>query len=45
MGGWKLDKEFRKKWGRERLKHDAFEVVTGLNFEYCDYLVPFIVLY
>ncbi len=42
--GWKLDEEFSRKWGRERLTNDVFEVVTGLNFEYCDYIMPFQIL-
>lgn len=43
--GWGLDEEFKSKWGRERLKNDVFEVVTGLNFEYCNYIMPFEILF
>lgn len=43
--GWKLDEEFKNKWGRERLKNDVFEVVTGLNYEYCNYTMPFEILF
>lgn len=39
--GWKLDEEFTKKWGRERLKHDVFEVFTEVSWEHMNYLLPF----
>lgn len=39
--GWEADAEFKEKWGRERLKHDVFEVVTTVSWEHMNYLLPF----
>ena len=39
--GWQVDEEFTKRWGRERLKHDVFEVFTEVSWEHMNYLLPF----
>jgi hypothetical protein len=39
--GWEVDKVFLEKWGRERLKHDVFEVFTDMSWEHMNYLLPF----
>jgi len=38
--GWEVDLPFKEKWGRERLKHDCFEVYSDMFIESENRFVP-----
>lgn len=38
--GWEIDTPFRQKWGRDRLKHDCFEVYSDMIIESENRFVP-----